>query len=155
MGEGAGATDRHLGAATLATWLGPGARTRATRLAYLADWRSAIETGAQLSDIRWTATPGGPTPADPATAAVLAALRGRWGRLPRPGRRRPDRGARATLRFVRRGASRMGDTELGRLVASTYPMLGGGEYPPRPLDLGILAARYREVRHLLLARTPG
>lgn len=120
-------------------------RVRLLRMAYLADWKSAIERGNQLIGVAWTFEEEGPY-CPKAGRAVHLELSGEG----RSGSGYPSLTEEdgRLLDFVVRSAEGKGYAELERLVYSTYPI---ATYPRRGshLDLVALAKEYARARPLI------
>ena len=117
-------------------------RLRLLRMAYLTDWKSAVERGRQMTSLAWGFGEEGPyCPA--AGRAVHLELSGA-GRDGYPLLAAEDEGL---LDFVVRSVEGKGYPEVEKLVYSTYPILTQERHSR--LDLAALAGEYRRVRPLL------
>lgn len=133
-------------------------KSRLTKMAYLADWKSALDTGHQMTDIAWEFNHYGPYVDD-----VVLSVRNTPGLelvdRPGPGRQTvrcvdtavgfpslTDTDRRILDHVVAVTAPRHWD-EFIKLVYSTYPVLSSPRYAQ--LDLVDLAERYRRERSLL------
>lgn len=119
-------------------------RVRLLRMAYLADWKSAVERGRQMTALAWEFGEEGPyCPA--AGRAVHLELSGAGrGRDGYPSLTTEDEGL---LDFVVRSVRDKGYPGVEKLVYSTYPILTQERHSL--LDLAALAGEYGRVRPLL------
>ena len=120
-------------------------RVRLLRMAYLADWKSAVERGRQMTGLEWRFGERGPECPE-ARRLVEAELSG----SPRPSfARYPSLTAEhgCLLRFVVRSVRGKGYPELEKLVYSTYPIFTRERHSE--LDLPALAEEYERIRPLL------
>lgn len=117
-------------------------RVRLRRMAYLADWKSAIERGRQMSGLVWTFGERGPTCPE-AERLVEAELSGSQRSF---FARYPSLTAEDTrlLGFVVRSVGVKGYPEVEKLVYSTYPIFTQERHSD--LDLAALAEEYLRVR---------
>ena len=126
-------------------------RARLLRMAYLADWKSAIERGRQMTGLVWRFEEEGPYSAG-AGRAVHLELSG----LGRPAAGYPSltEGDEVLLDFVIRSVEGKGYAELEKLVYSTYPIV---RYAKRgsELDLAGLAREYGRVKPALVPKENG
>ena len=120
-------------------------------MAYLADWKSAVERGRQMTGLSWVLGDRGPD-CHEARLLVEAELSGpARGRLARcPSLTAEDR---RLLRFVVQSVREKGYPEMEKLVYSTYPIFTQERFSG--LDLAALAEEYRRVRPLPLAGRAG
>lgn len=121
-----------------------GARLR--RMAYLADWKSAIERGRQMTGLSWRFGDHGPDCAE-ARRLVEEELSGPP-RGPFSCLRSLTAGDRWLLRFVVRSVEGKDYFEMEKLVYSTFPILAGERHSE--LHLAALAAEYEAVKPFLV-----
>lgn len=127
---------------------------RLTRLAYLADWKHAIgNKGRQITNLKWYFDSYGPYAPQVFDAAHRSQifqsrpLANEWedsnhavslyDRLYKPSLKQSEREA---IAHVAGAAAMMSWPDLGKLVASTYPILAGQRY--EFIDMGPLAISY-------------
>ena len=124
-------------------------RVRLRRMAYLADWKSALERGRQMTGLVWVFGDRGPGGPD-AERLVEEELSGRPRSLLD---RYPSLTAedRRLLRFVARSVEGKGYPEMEKLVYSTYPLFTGERHSE--LDLTSLAGEYVSLRPLLAEKS--
>ena len=117
-------------------------RVRLRRMAYLADWKSAVERGRQMTGLSWGFGDNGPDCPE-ARLLVEAELSGpaRGLLAPYPSLTAEDR---RLLRFVVRSVREKGYPEVEKLVYPTYPILTRERHSG--LDLVALAEEYRRVK---------
>lgn len=138
---------------------------RLTKMVYLADWKSAIERGVQLTDLSWEFSHYGPYVPDVIRLARSEedfeveqgkTVYGEQKQLVRhdaaPGTLTADypsleREDKDLLDFVIRSVQDKSFTEFVKLVYSTYPVVTRERYSM--LNLVDLATEYREVAPLL------
>lgn len=133
---------------------------RVTKMVYLADWRSAIERGEQLTNITWPFNHYGPFVYDVRDVAEedpkfeISSTRNMYGNQKELLKVSDDVGCPSldeedieVLDFVMDTSAKMSWSEFIKLVYSTYPVVTQERYSK--LDLVRLAQEYNEVRPLL------
>jgi hypothetical protein len=121
---------------------------RAMLLAYLVDWKSALEQGRQISNVRWRKAGWGPFSPDVLSAIVHL----------RDSRSYDHISDDLTLEEstiisdLRRRWTNSDIDELQRIVMSTYPMVI--DHADEPLNLPALAAVYKQDFKDERARVP-
>ena len=129
---------------------------RATKILYLADWLASVETGNQISPIRWYFNRHGPYVTDLKDAAennrehfdVIQSRNIYGSRMLRFGlKRKVGHVSDRSRQFIKRAIRLTQDlswSEFIRLVYSTHPVMSGERYSF--LDLPRAAKEYNELR---------
>jgi hypothetical protein len=113
-------------------------------MVYLADWRSAIEHGMPITDIKWRLYVNGPQPAkeDNKEPTIAEAEKKVKEAIARGNPDNVERTSREVLDFVISAVSSKSWTDLTRLVNSTFPVLT--QPRNKPLNLVGLAQQYNK-----------
>lgn len=135
-------------------------KARVTKMVYLADWRSAITSGRQLTDLTWTFNHYGPYLDDVVEAAQssedfeVRSTTNMYGSRKEVIEARPSSSEpalsveeRAILDHVIEETRRLTFNDFIKLVYSTYPIVTQPRY--QPLDLVALAGEYEELQEKL------
>lgn len=125
-------------------------RVRLLRMAYLVDWKSAVERRRQMTDLAWGFGEEGPYCSGAGRAVHLELSGAGRGHEGYPSLTAEDEGL---LNFVVRSVEGKGYAELEKLAYSTYPI---ATYPERGsmLDLVGLAREYGRVKLTLTPAEP-
>lgn len=118
---------------------------RLRRMAYLADWKNAIERGWRLTDLSWgfgARGPGSPEVERLVEEELSGAPRGVFADYPSL-----TVADKRVLRFVVRSVASKDYSEMEKLVYSTYPVFTGERYAE--LDLVRSAREYERIKSLL------